>query len=141
MCYTLFKSLGLLTWSSFVDATMWRLQKRKKKIVNEEDIEIYEGSSNVFADLGLKDAEELYTRAKIGFQVLTILQDRKLKHGEVAALLNIEQPDVSLLMRGRFHHFSTERLLSFLKKLDQEVTLLICSRDASDQRQGVVLSL
>jgi predicted XRE-type DNA-binding protein len=68
-------------------------------------------------------------------------QDRKLKHGEVAALLNIEQPDVSLLMRGRFHHFSTERLLSFLKKLDQEVALLICNRDASDQRQGVILSL
>ena len=109
--------------------------------MNEEKIEVYEGSGNVFADLGLEDAEELYIRAKIGFQVLTILRDRKLEQGEVAALLNIEQPDVSLLMRGRFHHFSTERLLDFLKKLDQEVTLLIYNRDASDQRQGVVLSL
>jgi predicted XRE-type DNA-binding protein len=44
-------------------------------------------------------------------------------------------------MRGRFQHFSTERLLDFLKKLDQEVTLLICNRDAFNQRQAVVLSL
>ena len=109
--------------------------------MNEENIEVYEGSGNVFADLGLKDAEELYIRAKLGFQVLTILRDRKLEQGEVATLLNIEQPDVSLLMRGRFHHFSTESLLAFLKKLDQEVTLLISNRDASDQRQGVILSL
>jgi hypothetical protein len=29
--------------------------------------EFYEGSGNVFADLGLKDSEELYARAKIGF--------------------------------------------------------------------------
>src|SRR5262249_5093606 len=58
-----------------------------------------------------------------------------LQPEEVATLLNIEPPAVSLLIRGRFHHFSAEKLLSFLKKLDQEVTLLICNRDASDQRQ------
>src|SRR5262249_42904572 len=109
--------------------------------MNEEDIEMYKGSGNVFADLGLKDAEELYTRARIGFQVLTILQARQLQDSEVATLLNIEPSDASLLMRGRFHHFSVERLLSFLKKLDQEVTLLICHRDASGQRQEVVVSL
>src|SRR5215813_14201777 len=109
---------------------MWRLRKRKRKMMNEENVEMYEGSGNVFADLGLQDAEELYARAKIGYQVLTILQDRKLQQGEVAALLGIEPPDVSLLMRGRFHHFSVEKLLSFLKKLDQEVTLLIRNRDA-----------
>jgi predicted XRE-type DNA-binding protein len=58
-----------------------------------------------------------------------------------AILLNIQQADVSLLMWGRFHHFSVERLLDFLKRLDQEVTLLIRNRDASDHQQGVVLSL
>jgi predicted XRE-type DNA-binding protein len=109
--------------------------------MNDETIEVYEGSGNVFADLGLEDAEGLYARAKIGYQVLTILRDRKLKQGEVAVLLNMNQPDVSLLMRGRFHRFSIERLLDFLKRLDQEVTLLIRSREDSDQHQGIRLSL
>ena len=106
-----------------------------------EEIEIHEGSGNVFADLGLEDADELYTRAKIGVQVLTIIKERKLKQREAAELLDIKQPDVSLLMRGRFNRFSTERLLDFLKRLNQEVTLLIRSRDASTQQHGVRLSL
>jgi len=59
--------------------------------MNEETVEVYEGSGNVFADLGLEDAEGLYTRAKIGFQVLTILKDRKLKQKDAAVLLNIKR--------------------------------------------------
>src|SRR5262249_31153507 len=114
---------------------------KRKGRMGEEIVAVYEGSGNVFADLGLEDAEGLYARAKIGYQVLTVLRGRKLKQEEVAALLDIKQPDVSLLMRGRFHHFSVERLLAFLKRLDQEVTLLICSREDSDQLQGIKLSL
>jgi predicted XRE-type DNA-binding protein len=106
-----------------------------------EKIEIHEGSGNVFADLGLENADELYTRAKIGFQVLTILKERKLKQRESALLLDVKQPDISLLMRGRFNRFSTERLLDFLKRLNQEVTLIIRSRDTLSQQQGVCLSL
>ena len=106
-----------------------------------EKIEGYEGSGNVFADLGLENAAELYTRAKIGFQVLTILKERKLKQREAALLLDVKQPDISLLMRGRFNRFSTERLLDFLKRLNQEVTLIIRSRDTLSGQQGVCLSL
>ena len=48
---------------------------RKKKA----EIEYEESSGNVFADLGLEDAGELFTRAQIGFHVYQILQKRKLK--------------------------------------------------------------
>lgn len=106
-----------------------------------ERIEIHHGSGNVFADLGLENAEELYTRAKIGFQVLTILKGRKLKQREAATLLEIKQPDVSLLMRGRFNRFSTEKLLEFLKRLNQEVTLIIRNRNDSAHQQGICLTL
>jgi len=106
------------------------------------ETEFFEGSGNVFADLGLPDADELYTRAKIGYQVQKILKDRKLKQREIAAVLNISQPDVSLLMRGRFNRFSKEKLIDFLKRLDQEVILVINSRSQTGQQwQGVSLSL
>jgi len=109
-----------------------------------ERIEFYEGSGNIFADLGLADADELYTRAKIGFQVLAILKERNLKQREAAELLQIKQPDISLLMRGRFNRFSTEKLLDFLKSLNQEVTLIIRNRDTANptfQQNAVCLSL
>jgi len=45
------------------------------------------GSGNIFADLRLKDANQLLARSQIGFQVFKILEDKKLKQREVAAIL------------------------------------------------------
>jgi predicted XRE-type DNA-binding protein len=91
--------------------------KRRKPIKFEE------GSGNIFADLGLKNAGELYTRAQIGVHVFKILKDRKLKQREIAGILGIAQPDVSHLMNGHFSRFTTDKLLDFLKRLDQKVRI------------------
>jgi predicted XRE-type DNA-binding protein len=103
-----------------------------------DDIEIYHGSGNVFADIGLKDADELFARAQIGIEVLKILKDRKLKQREIAKLLDIRQSEVSHLMRAQFHRFSEGKLLGFLKKLDREVMLVITQ---PEERHGICLSL
>ena len=86
-------------------------------------IEFEEGSGNVFADLGLKDADQLLARAQIGFHVFKILEDKKLKQREIADVLGIAQPDVSHLMNGHFSRFTTDKLLDFLKRLDRKVTI------------------
>jgi len=91
----------------------------------EETIEVQEGSGNVFADLGLKNADELYFRAHIGIEVLKILEERKLKQREIGELLSISQSEVSHLMNGHFSRFSEGKLMGFLKKLDREITLVI----------------
>lgn len=88
-------------------------------------IEFEEGSGNVFADLGLEDADELYARAQLGFHVQKLLVARKLKQREIAALLAIKQPEVSHLMNGHFSRFTTDKLLEFLKRLDQTVSIRI----------------
>jgi len=89
------------------------------------DIVFEEGSGNVFADLELEDADELFMRSQIGFYVFKILEDRNLKQREIAALLGIAQPDVSHLMNGHFNRFTTDKLLTFLKRLDRKVTIRI----------------
>jgi predicted XRE-type DNA-binding protein len=88
-------------------------------------IEYEAGSGNVFADLGLEDAEELLTRARIGFHVYTLLKRRKLKQRDMATLLGIAQPDVSHLMNGHFSRFTADKLLDFLRRLDQTVIIQI----------------
>jgi predicted XRE-type DNA-binding protein len=55
-------------------------------------IEREEGSGNMFADLGLPDADELLSRAKLGFHVHELLKERQLKQREIANLLGIKQP-------------------------------------------------
>ena len=104
-------------------------------------IEIEEGSGNVFADLGLKDADELFARAQIGFCVYKIVKARKLKQREIAKLLGIAQPDVSHLMNGHYSRFTTDKLLDFLKRLDRKVTIQIGPRKVGEPFQQVGLAM
>ncbi|NEQ36681.1 MAG: XRE family transcriptional regulator [Okeania sp. SIO3I5] len=92
-----------------------------------------ENSGNVFADLGWDDAEELFTRGKIGIQVIRLLKKRHLKQDEISEILGISQREVSHLMNGEFQRFSEGKLLNFLKGLDLEITLHFRSRNGEIQ--------
>ena len=107
---------------------------RNKKIKFEE------GSGNVFADLGLKDSDELFTQAQIGFCVYKIVKTKKLKQKEIAAVLGIAQSDVSHLMNGHYSRFTTDKLLDFLKRLDRKATIRIGPHKAGEPYQRVSLA-
>ncbi|MBD2628093.1 helix-turn-helix domain-containing protein [Trichormus variabilis] len=81
-----------------------------------------ESSGNVFTDLGLSNADELFRRGKIGLQVLRILKQRNLKQHEISELLDIRQQALSHLMKEEFQRFSEGKLLIFLKRLNTEIT-------------------
>lgn len=78
------------------------------------NLEVENSSGNVFADLGLDDAEELYTRAAL---VVMMLKERGYTQAEAATCLEIQQPEVSALLCARFHRFSQERSSSTSKSL------------------------
>lgn len=103
-------------------------------MMNEETtpVEFIASSGNVFADMGLEDAEELLTRAKLGVAVRRILESRHLKQQEIASLLNIKQPEVSNLMKGKYHLFSEARLFGFLNRLERKVTIQISTHHAGE---------
>lgn len=104
------------------------------------NIEFEESSGNVFADLGLEDADELFTRSRLGFHVYNLLTDRKLKQREIATLLGIKQPEVSHLMNGHFSRFTTDKLLDFLKRLDQKVTIEVSRHHRGEPYQEVTFA-
>jgi predicted XRE-type DNA-binding protein len=106
-------------------------------MIEVKHIEFEEGSGNVFADLGMENADELLVRAQIGFHVATILKNRNLKQKDAAKLLHIKQPDVSHLMNGHFSRFTTDKLLDFLKRLNQKVTIEISPHHEGEPFQSV----
>jgi len=106
----------------------------------KNDIAHEKGSGNVFKDLGLEDSDELFTRSKIGFFVFKVLEEKQLKQRDIAALLGIAQSDVSHLMNGHFSRFTTDKLLSFLKRLDQKVVIQVSSRHQNEPYQQVVFA-
>jgi len=103
-------------------------------------IKFEEGSGNVFADLGLKDSDELFTRGQIGFCVHKIVNDKNLKQREIGAVLGIAQSDVSHLMNGHYSRFTTDKLLDFLKRLDRKVTIRIAQHKEGEPYQAVSLA-
>ena len=90
-------------------------------------------SGNVFADMGLEDAEELMLRTQLGHAVRKILEEKKRKQREISALLEIDQAEVSKLMNGKYHLFSESRLLGFLSRLDRKVIMQIKPRQKGER--------
>ena len=60
------------------------------------------GSYNVFADIGVPNAEEHFVKAQLVFKIDTIMRARRLKQVDAAAMFGIRQPDVSKMLRGEF---------------------------------------
>lgn len=99
-----------------------REEERKNR---DEPVVIEESSGNVFADLGLKDPEELLAKAELVHRIRTIIAERKLTQSRAAKLLGIDQPKTSALMRGKLDGFSTDRLFRFLNALGSDVEIII----------------
>ncbi len=110
-------------------------------MTNDDKIEFEEGCGNVFADLEMADADELFARARLGYCVYQILAEQKLKQREIAALLGISQPDVSHLMNGHFSRFTTDKLLAFLKRLNRKVTIQVSPRRPGEPFQEIGFTL
>jgi predicted XRE-type DNA-binding protein len=85
----------------------------------------------------MENADELLVRAQIGFHVVTILKQRNLKQKDAAKLLHIQQPDVSHLMNGHFSRFTTDKLLDFLRRLNQKVIIEISPHHEGEPFQAV----
>lgn len=83
------------------------------------------GNRNVFADIGVPNAEEHLVKAQLVFKIDMLMKKRRMKQIEAATLFGVRQPDISKMLRGEFRQFSVERLLRFLVKLDQDVEIII----------------
>lgn len=100
-------------------------------------IEFEESSGNVFADLGLEGAEELQARAMIGYHVVQLLKEKNMKQRELAELLAVKQTEISHLLNGHFSRFTTDKLLEFLKRMNQKVTIQISPHRNGEPYQHV----
>jgi predicted XRE-type DNA-binding protein len=103
------------------------------------EIEVTEGSGNVFEDLGFEDADELQAKAELTRQLHNILKRQRLSQRAAAKLLGIAQPDVSALVNGRHTGFSLTRLMTLFKRLDRDVEIVIRRRPRSQPRSRLTV--
>jgi predicted XRE-type DNA-binding protein len=99
----------------------------------EEETAVVQGSGNVFADLGLPDAEELLLKGNLTLQLHHRIEDLGLTQVQAAKRLGISQPEVCRLRKGRFTGFSVERLIGLLNALEMDVEIVV--RPCSPRKQ------
>ena len=90
-----------------------------------------ESSGNVFADLGTPRAEEALAKAELAQKIIDIIRARRLTQVQAAELLNVDQPKISALTRGRLAGYSIDRLLRFLMLLGNDIEIKVKSRPSS----------
>jgi predicted XRE-type DNA-binding protein len=95
----------------------------KKKIINGIEIEI--GSGNVFADLGLPDADKLKIKSGLAIEIAKAIRKLDLTQEEAARRMGIAQPKVSGLMRGDFSKFSERKLMDCLTRLGYDIEIKV----------------
>jgi predicted XRE-type DNA-binding protein len=97
-------------------------------------------SGNVFADLGLRDADEKQTRVRLTVAINRIIEQRHLSQTAAARLLDINQPKISALVNYRLQGFSVERLMHFLNALDRDVEIVIRKKPRSRREARIVVT-
>jgi predicted XRE-type DNA-binding protein len=87
-------------------------------------------AGNVFRDLGFSpdEAEHLRIRSDLLIQLQKAIRSQGLKQADAAKLLDVTQPRVSDLMRGRLDLFSVDTLIDMLARLGIRVRVVFSSR-------------
>ncbi len=100
---------------------------------------VTESSGNVFADLGLRDADTLMAKSVLALHMKRVIRARRLTQAQAAEILGIDQPKVSAITSGRLEGFSTDRLMRFLNELGCDVKISV-SRPHLDSPGHVVFT-
>lgn len=89
------------------------------------DIEMYQGSMNVYADLGYPDAEEMLIKAQLVAQIHSAIKTRGWTQQEAAKVLGLSQPKLSSMLRGQFRGISEAKLMACLSRLGHRVQIVV----------------
>jgi len=103
------------------------------KTRTDKSVSHQRGSTNVYADLGYKCADEMLVKALLVTTIAEILAERGYTQTKAAALLGIPQPKLSKMLRGQFRGFSERKLMDCLTLLGRDIDIVV---RATSKRKG-----
>ena len=109
----------------------------KKRVI--DGIEVQRSSGNVFADLGLPDADKLKIKSGLVIEIRKAMRQQRLTQQEAAKRMGITQPKVSDMMRGDFSNLSERKLMDCLNRLGYDIEIKV--RPASDPVGHLMLAI
>ncbi|THI85135.1 MAG: XRE family transcriptional regulator [Nitrospira sp. CG24A] len=109
----------------------------KKRVI--DGVEVQRSSGNVFADLGLPDADKLKIKSGLVIEIRKAIRQQELTQQEAAKRMGITQPKVSDMMRGDFSNLSERKLMDCLNRLGYDIEIKV--RPTSDPVGHVMLAI
>ena len=90
-----------------------------------DDFELVRGSGNVFADLGLPDAELEQFRAILAAEIGKALAADRLTVRAAEKITGVAAADFSRIRQARLKGFTIDRLMTILDRLDRKVEMSV----------------
>ena len=90
-----------------------------------DGIEIETSSGNVFADLGLPEADKLKIKSGLVIEITRAVRRLGLTQEEAGRRMGIPQPKVSGMMRGDFTNLSERKLMECLNRLGYDIEISV----------------
>ena len=97
--------------------------KTKTRGLDLRDDVVEIGSGNVFADLGLADAEKLKIKSGLVIEISAAIQRLGLTQKAAAERMGIPQAKVSAMLRGQFNNLSERKLMDCLNRLGYDIEI------------------
>jgi len=90
-----------------------------------DGVEVQRSSGNVYADLGLPDAERLKIKTDLVVEIRKAMRRVGLTQQAAAKRMGITQPKVSDMMRGDFSNLSERKLMDCLNRLGYDIEIRV----------------
>ncbi len=105
--------------------------------MSENNVAFRESSGNVFADLGMEDADDLLAKAELALAIRSRIEQMGLNQTQAAKRMRTTQARVSELYNAKVMKMSFDRLFGFLKDLECD-TYITVSQHAEEvpEKQG-----
>lgn len=93
--------------------------------MRDSDIDVIEGSGNVFRDLDDPHADLKQAKAILAARIIAVLNDRGLSVGRAASQTAFVAADFSRIRNADLRRFTLDRLMKMLAALDNRVRVTI----------------
>jgi predicted XRE-type DNA-binding protein len=98
---------------------------KKTTVRTINGVEVEMGSGNVFADLGLPDADKLKIKSGLVIEITKAMRKLGLTQKAAAERMGIPQPKVSAMLRGDFTNLSERKLMDCLNRLGYDIEIKV----------------
>ena len=95
------------------------------KKIKDETLEIVRGSGNVFRDFNRNNPDLEQLRSILAARILKVLDEKKLSVRKAQRLTGFAAADFSRIRSADIGRFTTDRLMTMLYRLGQEVKVSV----------------